>query len=149
MWLTGPAEQGVQWRHVSTVFWQFSAISKTVRQRSVGQTVQKLEPIIDLGPRWGIWPLRSLLMKFQDMYIHIFEVFFGICLFFRLKMTNWERLLMIKFLSSIWNLLVILQNHYKRLMFKLWKLSILYHLIFISFYFNYTEYIGTKFDLPA
>ena len=44
--MAGPAEQVVLWRHVSTVIWKFSAISKTVRQRSVEQTVQKLLAIV-------------------------------------------------------------------------------------------------------
>ena len=45
--LTGPAEQMGLWRQGSTSFWKYSAISKTVRPRSAGQMVQKLQPIID------------------------------------------------------------------------------------------------------
>ena len=47
---SGPVEKGGQWRHVSTVFWEFSAISKIVRHNSVGQIVQKLQAAIILTP---------------------------------------------------------------------------------------------------
>ena len=50
----------VHWKHVSTVFWKFHAISKNVRQRSVGQTVQKLEPIIIL----------ALCFDPRDVWVH-------------------------------------------------------------------------------
>ena len=66
--VAGPAEQGGQWTHVSTVIWKFSAISKTVRQRSVVQTVQKLQTAI-------VYFLRALLNPFKifDWCYHLFE----------------------------------------------------------------------------
>ena len=64
----GPAERVVHWRHVSTVFLKFHAISKNVRQRSVGETVQKLEPIIILAlcfdPRDVLVHLRVRIQRF-------------------------------------------------------------------------------------
>ena len=60
--VTGPAERVGLCRHVSTTFWKFSTISKTVRQIFVGQTVQKLQPIHVLSSL-GLYltPMTSIL----------------------------------------------------------------------------------------
>ena len=45
---TWAAEPPGQWGRVPTIYWKILCISKTIRQRSVGQTVQKLQLIMVL-----------------------------------------------------------------------------------------------------
>ena len=57
----GPAEGVGHWRHVSTAFWEFSAIFKNMRQRSVGQTVQKIQQI----PFWSPFGPKNSTMNIE------------------------------------------------------------------------------------
>lgn len=73
--ISGPAQWMGLWRHVSTTFWKFSAISKIVRHMFVGQTVQKLHPIHIFASLGLYFALVNSKMSIRNKNIAVSTIF--------------------------------------------------------------------------